>query len=159
MLRWLTLTFVLVISLQPLLAAEPTSADVQLATIRAEYSDVLALNGTAKKELLAIAHLLRMKPDMAIDQTASAGEYCLKTGMGSMVHYSAHPETTQEDVIYEFDASQLVQAGLDLRRLPKLPPLGRMDPGRWYFLSPGTIDPHHGHALSAPTITLAVAVK
>ena len=159
MFHFLTIMFVVVISFQPVLAGEPSSAEAQLAKIKAEYSDVLALSGIPKKELLAIAHLLRMRPDMAIDRTAAAGEYCLKTGMGTMVHYSAHPDATQEDVVYEFDASQLVRGGLDPTRLPKLPPLGSMQPGRWYFLPLGAVDPHHGHVMPAPTIAIAVAVK
>lgn len=96
---------------------------------------------------------------MAIDRTAAAGEYCLNTGMGSMVHYSAHPEATEEDVIYEFDASPLIQAGLDPARLSKLPPIGGMQSGRWYVPPAGGHDPHHGHAMSAPTIAVAIAVK
>jgi hypothetical protein len=159
MFRFLAVIPLLVISFQPSLLAQPASAQAQLAKIQTEYSDVLALSGTAKNELLAIAHLLRMKPEMAIDRTAEAHEYCLKTAKGSMVHYSARPETTEEDVVYEFDASQLIQAGLDPAQLPKLPPLGGMQSGRWYFLPAGGLDPHHGHTMSAPTVAIAVAVK
>src|SRR5438874_1022181 len=45
----------------------------ELARIQSEYSDVLALQGTAKAELLAIARVLRAKPEMAIDRTKAAG--------------------------------------------------------------------------------------
>ena len=159
MFRFFSIMFVVVVSFQPALAGESSSAAAQLAKIKAEYSDVLALSGIPKRELLAIAHLLRMRPEMALDRTAAAGEYCLKTGMGTMVHYSAHPGASQEDVVYEFDASQLVRAGLDPTRLPELPPLGSMHSGRWYFLRLGAVDPHHGHALTAPTVAIAVAVK
>ena len=50
----------------------------ELDRIQSEYSDVLALQGTAKAELLAIARVLRAKPEMAIDRTKAAGEYLLQ---------------------------------------------------------------------------------
>ena len=57
----------------------------ELARIQSEYSDVLALQGTAKAELLAIARILRAKPEMAIDRRKAAGEYCFKSSESSMV--------------------------------------------------------------------------
>src|SRR5205809_7011383 len=84
----------------------------KLARIQSEYSDVLALQGTAKAELLAIARVLRAKPEMAIDRTKAAGEYCFKSSESTMVHYASQPESTAEDVVYEFDATQLLAAGL-----------------------------------------------
>lgn len=131
----------------------------ELARIQSEYSDVLALKGTSKNELLAIAHLLRAKPEMAIDRTKAASEYCFKSSQGTMVHYASHPEATAEDVVYEFDATQLLAAGLDPERVPKLPALGNMEPGKWYFLPRGVIDPHHQHDFPTPTIAIAVNVK
>jgi hypothetical protein len=137
-----------------------TDADsTELARIQSEYSDVLALQGTAKAEVLAIARLLRAKPEMAIDRTEAAGEYCFKSSPGTMVHYASRPEATAEDVVYEFDATQLVAAGLDPQRVPRLPALGNMEPGKWYFLPSGMIDPHHQHVLPAPTIAIAINVK
>src|SRR5881398_2272325 len=56
----------------------------ELARIQSEYSDVLALRGTAKAELLAIARVLRAKPEMAIDRTKAAGEYCFKSSESTM---------------------------------------------------------------------------
>ena len=53
----------------------------ELDRIQSEYSDVLALQGTAKAELLAIARVLRAKPEMAIDRTKAAGEYCSSTAV------------------------------------------------------------------------------
>src|SRR5205807_4544043 len=73
--------------------------------LQSEYSDVLALQGTAKAELLAIARVLRAKPEMAIDRTKAAGEYCFKSSESTMVHYASQPESTVEDVVYEFDAA------------------------------------------------------
>ena len=135
------------------------AGNAELARIQSDYSDVLALQGTAKAEVLAIARVLRAKPDMAIDQTKAAGEYCFKSSQGTMVHYASQPEATAEDVVYEFDATQLVTAGLAAQRLPKLPALGKMEPGKWYFLQRGSIDPHHQHVFHTPTIAIAVNVK
>ena len=125
----------------------------ELARIQSEYSDILALQGTA------IARVLRAKPEMAIDRTKAAGEYCFKSSESTMVHYASQPESTAEDVVYEFDATQLLAAGLDPERVPRLPALGKMQPGKWYFLPRGVIDPHHQHDFATPTIALAVNVK
>lgn len=139
--------------------AETQKAPTDLARITSEYADVLALEGTAKQEILAIARILRAKPEMAIDRTAAAGEFCLKSGLGTMVHFASDADVTNEDVVYEFDASELIKAGLDPERLVKLPSLGGMEPGRWYFLPLGTVDPHHNHAMPNPTIAIAINVN
>jgi hypothetical protein len=144
------------------MSAQTRSTDAgnaELARIKSEYADVLALQGTAKAEVLAIARVLRAKPEMAIDKTKAAGEYCFKSSEGTMVHYASQPEATAEDVVYEFDATQLLAAGLDPQRVPKLPPLGNMEPGKWYFLPSGVMDPHHQHVFPTPTIAVAVNVK
>ena len=135
------------------------AGSAQLAHIRSEYADVLALRGTAKAEVLASGRVLRAKPEMAIDKTKAAGEYCFKSSQGTMVHYASQPEATVEDVVYEFDATQLLAAGLDPQRVPKLPALGNMESGKWYFLPSGVIDPHHQRVLATPTIAIAVNVK
>jgi hypothetical protein len=155
-----TLTSTLLIAISTSAQTGGTDASsAELAHIRSEYADVLALQGTAKAEVLAIARVLRAKPEMAIDQTKAAGEYCFKSSQGTMVHYASQPESTVEDVVYEFDATQLLAAGLDPQRVPMLPALGNMKPGKWYFLSSGVIDPHHRHAFVTPTIAIAVNVK
>jgi hypothetical protein len=144
------------------LSAQTPSTDAgsaELARIHSDYSDVLALRSTAKAEVLAIARLLRAKPEKAIDRTKSAGDYCFKSSPGTMVHYASQPEATLEDVVYEFDATQLLAAGLDPERLPRLPALGNMEPGKWHFLPSGVVDPHHQHVPSAPTIAIAINVK
>ena len=64
---------------------------------------------------------------MAIDKTKAAGEYCFKSSEGTMVHYASQPEATVEDVVYEFDATQLLAAGLHPQRAPKLSDLGNME--------------------------------
>jgi hypothetical protein len=138
---------------------DANNSATDLARITSDYADVLALDGTAKQEIIAIARLLRAKPDMAIDRTAAAGEFCLKSGLGTMVHFASDPAKTSEDVLYEFDASELIKAGLNPEQLLKLPELGGMEPGRWYFLPLGTVDPHHKHTMPTPTIAIAINVK
>ena len=142
-----------------LLAGDKLAAEDELTRLKREYADVLALQGKSKGEILAIARILRANPEMVIDHTAESGEYCFKSGPGTMVHFAAEPDRTSEDVLYEFDASDLIAAGLDPARMKQLPELGRMTPGVWYFLPKGQVDPHHAHAMPAPTIVSAVSVK
>jgi hypothetical protein len=142
-----------------LVAGEQSVAEDELTKLKPEYADVLALQGTAKGEILAIAKMLRAKPRIAVDQTAASGEYCFNSGLGTMVHFATRPEGTAEDVVYEFDASGLIAAGLDPSCMQQLPERGRMTPGVWYFLPKGQQDPHHGHAMANPTIAIAVNVK
>jgi hypothetical protein len=142
-----------------LLAGDKLAPEEELATLKREYADVIALQGTAKGEILAIARILRSNPEIAIDRTAASGEYCFKSGPGTMVHFATLPESTPEGVVYELDASELIAAGLDPARMKRLPALGRMTPGVWYFLPSGQQDPHHAHAMPGPTIAIAVSVK
>ena len=142
-----------------LLASDKPESRDEFAKIESDYADVLALQGTAKGEILAIAKILRAKPRIAVDQTAASGEYCFNSGLGTMVHFATRPEGTTEDVVYEFDASGLIAAGLDPSRLQQLPERGRMTPGVWYFLPKGQHDPHHAHAMSAPTIAIAINIE
>jgi len=136
----------------------PDSGD-EFTKVKSEYADVLALEGTAKGEILTIAKILRAKPRIAVDQTAASGEYCFNSGLGTMVHFATQPEGTAEDIVYEFDASGLIAAGLDPSRLQQLPERGQMTPGVWYFLPKGVRDPHHAHAMANPTIAIAINVK
>jgi hypothetical protein len=53
----------------------------------------------------------------------------------------------------------LIAAGLDPARLKQLPELGRMTPGLWYFLPQRQQDPHHAHAMSRPTVAIAINIK
>jgi len=142
-----------------LTAADPPQSEDELTKFKREYADVLALEGTSKGEILAIARILRANPKIAIDQTAASGEYCFNSGLGTMVHFATQPERTPEDIVYEFDASGLIAAGLDQSRLQQLPGRGRMTPGIWYFLPKGQQDPHHGNAMANPTIAIAVNIK
>jgi hypothetical protein len=142
-----------------LLAGDQSAAEDELTKLKREYADILALQGTSKGEILAIARILHVNPEIAIDRSAASGEYCFNSGLGTMVHFATQPERTQEDVLYEFDASGLIAAGLDPSRLQQLPEQGQMTPGVWYFLPKGQQDPHHGHPMSGPTIAIAVNVK
>jgi hypothetical protein len=142
-----------------LLAGDQPTVEDELAGIKRKYADVLALQGTSKGEILAISRILRANPAVAIDKTAASGEYCFNSGLGTMVHFATEPERTKEDVVYEFDASGLIGAGLDTTRLQQLPERGQMTPGVWYFLPRGQQDPHHGHAMAGPTIAIALNVK
>src|SRR5438309_12112009 len=142
-----------------LLAGDQPVAEDELTKLKREYADVFALQGTSKAEILAIARILHAKPEIAIDQTAASGEYCFNSGLGTMVHFATQPERTPEDVVYEFDASGLITAGLDPARMQQLPGRGQMTPGVWYFLPKGQQDPHHAHAMPNPTIAIAVNIK
>lgn len=142
-----------------LLAGDQPPAEEELTTLKRDYADVLALQGTAKGEILAIARIMRANPKVAVDQTAASGEYCFNSGQGTMVHFATQLERTPEDVVYEFDASGLIAAGLDTSRLQQLPERGQMTPGVWYFLPKGQQDPHHAHAMANPTIAIAVNIK
>src|SRR5262249_438575 len=141
------------------LLADQSRAEDELTTLKRDYADVLALEGTSKGEILAIARILRANPKIAIDQTTASGEYCLNSGLGTMVHFATQPERTPEDVVYEFDASGLIAAGLDPSPLQQLAERGQMAPGVWYFLPKGQQDPHHAHAIPNPTIAIAVNIK
>lgn len=142
-----------------LLAGDQPVAEDELTRLKREYADVFALQGISKAEILLVARILRAKPEMAIDQTAASGEYCFNSGLGTMVHFATQPERTPEDVVYEFDASGLIAAGLDPARLKQLPELGRMTPGLWYFLPQRQQDPHHAHTMSRPTVAIAINIK
>jgi len=142
-----------------LLAGKKPVTEDELTTLKRDYADVLALQGTSKGEILAIARILRAKPGVAIDQTATSGEYCFNSGLGTMVHFATQPERTPEDIVYEFDASGLIAAGLATSRLQQLPERGQMTPGVWYFRPKGQQDPHHGHPIPSPTIANAVNIK
>ena len=66
---FIALTFLVTGSL---LAGEKPVAEDELTTLKREYADVLALQGTSKGEILAIARILRANPKVAIDQTAAS---------------------------------------------------------------------------------------
>src|SRR5207244_13635913 len=96
-----------------LVADDRWAAQNEVTRLKREYADVLALQGTAKGEILTIAKILRAKPRIAVDQTAARGEYCFNSGLGTMVHFATHPEGTAADVVYALDASGLIAAGVN----------------------------------------------
>jgi hypothetical protein len=146
---------------QPARAQDARGADAiaELERLRSEYADVLALDGVSKDEIRAIARLLRAKPAMAIDRTRESGEYCLKSSLDTMAHYAADATRTREDIVYEFAAAPLVRAGLDPQKLPSVPALGKMEPGQWYSLPEGQVDPHHQHTMPGVRLVIAVDVR
>ena len=77
-----------------LLAGDAPDSGDEFTKVKSEYTDVLALQGTAKGEILAIARILRAKPRIAVDQTAASGEYCFNSGQGTMVHFATQLEGT-----------------------------------------------------------------
>src|SRR5215510_9118079 len=79
-----------------LLADDKPVAEDELTTLKREYADVFALQGTSKGEILAIARILRANPEVAIDRTAASGEYCFNSGLGTMVHFAAQPSARRK---------------------------------------------------------------
>src|SRR5437868_15170581 len=96
-----------------IIAADTRAVEDEPTKLKREYADVLALEGTAKGEILAIAKILRANPEIAVDQTAASSEYCFNSGLGTMVHFTTQPESTPEDIDYEFDVSELSAADLE----------------------------------------------
>ena len=94
-----------------------------------------------------------------MDFTQVSGEYCLNTwkaGGAQMSHYAVDPSKTQEDVIDFVKASSFSDAGVDLTGLPRMPgKLGAMEPGKWYLLPAGEIEPHHGGKFGVPLLIRA----
>ena len=109
--------------------------------MKSEYADILALRAPRKARSWPSLEFSCETQDRGRSAAAS-GEYCFNSGQGTMVHFATQPENTAEDVVYEFDASGLIAAGLDPSRLQQLPERGQMTPGVWYFLPKGQQDPH-----------------
>ena len=110
----------------------------------------------------AISKIIALRPSTAIDLSGTSGEYCLQVNLnkgGHMSHYAADPQKTREDVIDFVNATQFMEAGLDVKKLPKFPgKLGSMEPNRWYYLAPGEFEPHHGRKFSFPILIRAVDI-
>jgi hypothetical protein len=151
----------LVILIGVLIAMEPRLAAAgdadELARIQRDYADVLALSGTARDELLAFARLLRKQPAMAIDFThLDAPQYCLNTG-GDMLHVAADP-SARVSLAYLHTAKPLVDAGLDVTKLPVEPETSaELEGNTWYYYpGSGRIEPFHGRSLGTPMIVRTV---
>lgn len=139
--------------------AAPGSA-AEPAGVGAEYAPVLALSGTAKREILAIAALLGRQPGMAIDFSAPpGGQYCLKPGAGSMVHFAVDPERDPVDILYVHDPAPLVARGLDVKALPPQPAsIAEMRTGVWYYNDGTRPDPLHRNRTGARFVVMGVDV-
>ena len=115
-------------------------------------------------EIAAFAKQLGENPDMAIDLTGVSGEYCFNGGIGKgghMTHYAVDTESTQEDVIDFVNARSLIEAGVvNPDALPPHPgKLGAMTPNQWYYLAPGTFEPHHGRKFPFPMMIRATNLE
>jgi hypothetical protein len=143
-------------------AARPAAAaDADdLARIRKDYADVLALSGPARDEILAFARLLRRQPEMAIDFThLDPPQHCLNTG-GDMLHVTDDP-AAKVALAYIHPAKPLVDAGLDVTKLAVEPETSAEIRGdAWYYYpGGGRIEPFHGRALGAPMIVRTVGAR
>ncbi len=115
---------------------------------------------TVGAEISTFAKHLALDPDMAIDLTGVSGAYCFNAGIGDgghMTHYAVDPSQTQEDLIDFVNARSMIDAGIiNVGKLPKHPgKLGAMEPNEWYYLHPGTFEPHHGRKFPFPLLIRA----
>lgn len=125
----------------------------------AAEEDVHAQAAVVAAELGTIARHLQMHPEMALDFTEVSGEHCLNTwkaGGAQMVHFAIDPSATQEDVVEFVKADSLASLGVDVASLPRMPAqLGAMEPGKWYYLPAGALEPHHGTTFPFPLLLRA----
>jgi hypothetical protein len=107
----------------------------------------------------AIAAHIDAQPGIVIDFTEKSGEYCLNYGFGKggvMVHYAEDPAKTTEDTIEFVDARPLIEARMDVAKLPLHDgQLGTMRPNTWYYLPAGELEPHHGAKMPFPILMRA----
>jgi hypothetical protein len=112
------------------------------------------------EEIRTFAKHLSVRPETAIDFSKTSGEYCFQVNLGAgghMTHYAVDPTKTREDVIDFVNAASLIEAGLDVEKLPRFPgELGGMTPNQWYFLPAGGFEPHHGRKFPFPLLIKAV---
>ena len=114
-------------------------------------------------EITAFANQLSLRPETAIDFSKVSGEYCFYSGSDKKsgwdkhhTHYAIDPTKTQEDVIDYVDARPLLEAGVNVENLPRLPAeLGKMIPGQWYIRTANQNDPHHGKGYDYPELMRA----
>jgi hypothetical protein len=152
------LGFVVAIAPVPRLVAAGDAEE--LARIRREYADVLALSGTARDEALAFARVLRHQPAMAIDFThLDTPQHCFNTG-GDMLHVTDDP-SARVPLAYLHPAKPLVDAGLDVTKLRVEPETSaELEGETWYYYpAGGRTEPFHGKALGMPMIVRTVGTK
>ena len=114
-------------------------------------------------QLGVIASYLQSNPEMVIDFRDVSGEYCLnpwKAGGAHMTPFAVDPASTSEDVIDFVNATSLIEAGVDVSAFPRMSAkLGAMEPGKWYYLPSGEVEPHHGGAMPIPLLIRASNIE
>jgi len=95
--------------------------------LKREYADVLALQGSSKSEILAIARFCGRTPRSQIDRTVASVNTVSTAAMVPMVTSLPSRSARKKTVLYEFDASGLIAAGLDPAHMKQLPERGQND--------------------------------
>jgi hypothetical protein len=135
----------------------------ELETIKKDFSAVLKLEGTAQKEINAIANLLAPGSKLAaIDITNASGEFCMLETVTkhNMTHFSSKPESTREDIVYYLNPKTFIENGLDVSKLPKQPSeLGKMVPLQWYYYDGTYVEPHQGTQMNKEFVIMTIDVK
>jgi len=157
--RNLLIAAALAVGVLPYAVSAGTEADKQEAAKKQA-----ALVGA---EISAFANQLSLRPETAVDFANVSGEYCFYSGTDKVsgwdkhhTHYAIDPGKTHEDVIDFVDARPLLEAGVKLDDLPRLPAeLGKMKPGQWYIRPAGEHDPHHGKGWDYPELVRASDLK
>ncbi|MBT5470007.1 MAG: hypothetical protein HOK41_05345 [Nitrospina sp.] len=150
-----------------LLASQTVSASsnakAELEVIKKDFGAVLKLKGAARKEINAIANLF--SPDSklaAIDIRKASGEFCMLETVTkhNMTHFSSHPESTHEDIVYYLNPKTFIENGLDVNKLPRQPEeLGKMVPMQWYYYDGTYVEPHQGTRMNKEFVIMTVNVK
>ena len=150
-----------------LLASQTVSASsnakAELEVIKKDFGAVLKLKGAARKEINDIANLF--SPDSklaAIDIRKASGEFCMLETVTkhNMTHFSSHPESTHEDIVYYLNPKTFIENGLDVNKLPRQPEeLGKMVPMQWYYYDGTYVEPHQGTRMNKEFVIMTVNVK
>lgn len=153
--------FLIVLSSQ--VEASSSDPERELATIKKEFGPVLKLKGNAMREINAIANLFSPGSKIAaIDITKASGEYCMLETVTkhNMTHFSSHPESTHEDIVYYLNPKTFIENGLDVSKLPRQPKkLGEMVPLQWYFYDGTYVEPHQGTQMNKEFVIMTINVK
>lgn len=143
--------------------AENSSPSEELNSLKREFGPVFALEGTARKEIVAIANLFAPDSKLAaVDVTQASGEYCMleKASKHNMIHYSRNPESTLEDIVIFINPREFIENGLDVQKLPRQPKaLGEMIPLKWYYYDGTYVEPHQGTQMNKEFVIMTVNVK
>lgn len=106
-----------------------------------------------------VATHLYLRPETAIDLPGESGVYCFDTGLergGRMACYAEDPEATRKDVLDFINVDPLIDAGLNVEDLPRLPAASdTMRSGQWYFVPAGDLEPHHNKRFPFPVLVRA----